>query len=212
MKEEPLRKTKIILDVLILFGILTTIGIIIYVKVSEYKEEQHTNSLKTALNELVEVPSTANDESNDENKLSELEVVEIDMPEKMGDYEVIGEIEIPKINLKKYILDHYTKESMDLSATRFWGNEINEAGNFSIIGHNYYGHFRDLKDLEVGDTFTLTDKKGRICTYVIYDTFIVEPDDVSCIEDTLIGQREVTLITCTTGGKKRLILKGKEQK
>ena len=37
---------------------------------------------------------------------------------------------------------------MDLSATRFWGNEINEAGNFSIIGHNYYGHFRDLKDLE----------------------------------------------------------------
>ena len=72
--------------------------------------------------------------------------------------------------------------------------------------------FRDLKELVIGDTFTLTDRTGRICTYVVYDIFIVEPDDVSCIEDTLLGQREVTLITCTTGGAKRLILKAKEQK
>ena len=47
---------------------------------------------------------------------------------------------------------------------------------------------------------------------MLYDIFIVEPADVSCIENTLIGQREVTLITCTPGGAKRLILKAREQK
>ena len=148
----------------------------------------------------------------EQNKLSTLKVIEVNMPEKKGNYNILGEIEIPKINVKMYILDKTTNDSLNLSVTRFWGNGIHEAGNFSIIGHNYKGMFRDLKELEIGDTFTLVDRTGRICTYVIYDIYIVEPDDVSCIEDTLLGQREVTLITCTTGGEKRLILKAKEQK
>lgn len=151
-------------------------------------------------------------EHEEENVLPELKVVEVNMPDKIRDYEVLGEIEISKINIKKYILDFCTDESLNLAVTKFWGEAgIHGAGNFSIIGHNYKGIFHDLKKLEKGDTFVITDKQGRQCTYVIYDIYIVNPDDVSCIEDTLDGQREVTLITCTTGGEKRLILKAKEQ-
>lgn len=140
-----------------------------------------------------------------------LDSVGINMPEKMGQYEILGEIEIPKINVKKYILDETTDESLNLSLTKFWGPNLNETGNFSIIGHNYNNLFKRLKELEIGDTFTLTARNGEKGTYEVYKSYIIEPDDMDCIEDSLIGQREVTLITCTVGGTQRLIVKAQQK-
>ena len=140
-----------------------------------------------------------------------LERVEINMPEKMGQYEILGEIEIPKINVKKYILNETTDESLNLSLTKFWGPNLHEVGNFSIIGHNYDQLFKRLKELEAGDTFTLTARNGERGTYEVYKSYIVEPNDMDCIEDSLIGQREVTLITCTVGGAQRLIVKAQQK-
>lgn len=211
MKEETFsigKILKITFIILLLLGVLVAAGVIIYVKISEQEEAKRVSKTQAILwkQTIAVFQATA------EHKLSTLPIVDVDMPEKMGNYNIIGEIEISKISLKMYILDITTDESLNLSLTKFWGKNIHDASNFSIIGHNYKGMFKDLKNLEVGDTFTLTDREGRICTYVVYEIFIVEPDDVSCIEDTLKGEREVTLITCTTGGAKRLILKAKEQK
>ena len=211
MKKESLsigKTLKVILIVTVILTALISIGAIAYAKISEKTEENKVNQVPNIFGKQLDLLFQV----MEQNKLSTLKVIEVNMPEKKGNYNILGEIEIPKINVKMYILDKTTNDSLNLSVTRFWGNGIHEAGNFSIIGHNYKGMFRDLKELEIGDTFTLVDRTGRICTYVIYDIYIVEPDDVSCIEDTLLGQREVTLITCTTGGEKRLILKAKEQK
>ncbi len=211
MKKEALsiRKVlKVTLLVILILTVLASLVSITYVVYLEYIEEKEINQSPNTLG--IQVYSIFQVAAG--NQLSTLPIVDVNMPEKIGNYGVLGEIEIPKINIKKYVLDITTDDSLNLSVTKFWGKEIHEAGNFSIIGHNYKGIFKDLKELKVGDTFTLTDRMGRICTYVVYDIFIVEPDDVSCIENTLIGQREVTLITCTTGGAKRLILKAREQK
>lgn len=184
--------------------IITVIGVLVYSKLSSTNKDKEIKNNLEQNNQI--------QDKNEEIELSELEIVNVDMPEKIENYDVLGEIEIQSIGVKKYILSRTTDESLDLSVTRFWGEGIHESGNFSIIGHNYSGIFKDLKELVLGDTFTLTSKDGRICTYVIYDIFIVEPNDVSCIEDSLNGEREVTLITCTPGGERRLILKAKEQK
>ena len=211
MKKESLsigKTLKVILIVTLILTALISIGAIAYAKISEKTEENKVNQVPNIFGKQLDLLFQV----MEQNKLSTLKVIEVNIPKTKGNYNILGEIEIPKINVKMYILDKTTNDSLNLSVTRFWGNGIHEAGNFSIIGHNYKGMFRDLKELEIGDTFTLVDRTGRICTYVIYDIYIVEPDDVSCIEDTLLGQREVTLITCTTGGEKRLILKAKEQK
>lgn len=150
-------------------------------------------------------------EKSKKNILVPLDRVEVNMPEKMGQYEILGEIEIPKINVKKYILGETTDESLNLSLTKFWGPNLNETGNFSIIGHNYNNLFKRLKELEIGDTFTLTARNGEKGTYEVYKSYIIEPDDMDCIEDSLIGQREVTLITCTVGGAQRLIVKAQQK-
>lgn len=182
--------------------LIVIIGILIYNVIrNETKPETQTKQQQ----------SQDYTEQNEENSLPTLGQREVKMPEKIGEYEILGEIEIPKINVKKYILDQTTDESLKLSLTKFWGPNLHEIGNFSIIGHNYDGLFKRLKELQTGDTFTLTARDDKIGIYEVYDSYIVNPDEMECIEHSLIGQREVTLITCTVGGTQRLIVKAKEK-
>ena len=70
--------------------------------------------------------------------------------------------------------------------------------------------FGKLANAFVGDEVTLKDLSGRIVTYSIYNRYVVEPTDVSCTSQLTNGQRELTLITCTDYGKRRLIVKARE--
>lgn len=201
MEDKHMRKSHLWIHFVVMLLILI-IGIIIYyVTKNETKEENQTKQQQ----------SQDYTGQNEENVLLPTGQREAKMPEKIGQYEILGEIEIPKINVKKYILDQTTDESLKLSLTKFWGPNLHEVGNFSIIGHNYDELFKRLKELQTGDTFTLTARDGKVGIYEVYDSYIVEPDDMECIEDSLIGKREVTLITCTVGGTQRLIVKAKEK-
>jgi sortase A len=148
------------------------------------------------------------------------EVVSVDdMPNKMGIYHVVGEIVIDKINVKKYILDRTTINSLDLAVTKFEGTEvgpeINTVGNFMIMGHNYSKIFKRLKELNIGDEFYLIGKDGRKVTYVIYDKYSMDPqsdeEEAKLISQQTNGKRIVTLITCNPGAITRLILKAEEK-
>ena len=57
---------------------------------------------------------------------------------EMGGYKVVGIIKIPKIDLEYPILEKTNKESLNISITKFWGNEINEIGNVTLAGHNNF--------------------------------------------------------------------------
>lgn len=123
-----------------------------------------------------------------------------------------GKLTIPKINLTTYIIGTTTKESLNKSVTKLYGPSINKVGNFCITGHNYLNSnmFSKLKKLEVGDEITLTDLYERSILYSVYSILKVEPNNVECLNQETGGEREVTLITCTTGALKRLIVKAVE--
>ena len=70
--------------------------------------------------------------------------------------------------------------------------------------------FGKLALVNVGDEVTLTDLSGRTITYSVYNKYPVDPTDVSCTSQLTNGQRELTLITCTDYGKRRLIVKARE--
>lgn len=148
------------------------------------------------------------------------EIVSVeDMPKKMGIYEVVGEIVIDKINIKKYILDRTTVNSLDLAVTKFEGTEIgpeiNTVGNFMIMGHNYPKIFKRLNELNIGDEFYLIGKDGRKVTYVVYEKYSMDPqseeDEARLINQKTNGKRIVTLITCNKGAFTRLIIKAEEK-
>ena len=130
----------------------------------------------------------------------------------IDDYKVIGIITIPKINLKYPILDRTDNKGMKLSITKFWGSELNEIGNVTLAGHNNRDGtmFGKTKNLEKGDIIQITDKKSRTLDYEVFDYYIIDPNDVTCVNSVDPETREITLITCKNGRSNRLITKARE--
>ena len=157
-----------------------------------------------------------------EKKLSEIvtAIENIDVAEaqkkqeeiKIEGYEVEGIIEIPKINIKYPIINETNDAAMKVSITKFWGNKINEIGNYTMAGHNNKDGtmFGKTKYLEIGDTIKMTDLSLNTVEYEIFKIYTIDPDDVTCVESIEPGTREITLITCTNGHKNRLITKARE--
>ena len=70
--------------------------------------------------------------------------------------------------------------------------------------------FGKLSRAQIGDEISLTDLSGKEVKYSVYNTYVVEPTDVSCTSQLTNGAREITLITCTNYGQQRFIVKAKE--
>ena len=128
------------------------------------------------------------------------------------EYYVLATVNIPAINCTYPVLNQTTEELLKISPCKFWGAEPNEVGNFCIVGHNYRSNkfFSHVPELSIGDTIEITDLTNRTIVYEIYDKYVVEPNDTSCTTQRTNGQKEVTLITCTTDSKQRVIVKAKE--
>lgn len=121
-------------------------------------------------------------------------------------------LNIPALGINYPVLSETSEELLKVSLNKFWGPAPNEVGNYCIVGHNYTNKkmFGKLAEIENGNTVELTSTNGEVVTYVVYNKYIVEPDDVACTSQLTNGQREVTLITCTNHGKQRLVVKARE--
>lgn len=129
------------------------------------------------------------------------------MPEKLKGFQIIGKIEIPKLKLEKYILGESNSKSLAVSVTKLCGPSINKIGNFCIAGHNYNSVFGKIKTLGKNDKIILTDVYGNSTIYQIYDNYKSSPKDISCLNQDTGGEKKITLITCTMGATKRVIVK-----
>lgn len=128
-------------------------------------------------------------------------------------YRVDSILNIPSLEIRYPVISECTTELLKISLNKFWGREPNEIGNYCIVGHNYDGKdifFGKLHKLQNGDIVELQDKTGRTLKYEVYNKFIVVPKDTDCTSQRTNGKREMTLITCSDGGKTRLIVKCRE--
>lgn len=131
------------------------------------------------------------------NEINTIDIQKVDMPEKIKNYNVIGQLVIEKIDCEKFVLNKTTNNSLNLSITKLYGPKVNGKGNLCIIGHNSKGLFIKLKKLVVGDTFYVIDKETyEKVTYKIYDKYTVIPTNLDCLNQNTNDKREVTLITC----------------
>lgn len=126
------------------------------------------------------------------------------------EYKVDSILNIPSLGINYPILSETTNELLKISLTKFWGGEPNAVGNYCVVGHNYDGKdifFGKLHKINNGDIVELKDKTGKTMKYKVYNKFIVKPNDVACTSQLTNGRKELTLITCSEGGKTRLIVK-----
>lgn len=194
--------------------VFLTLGL--YIKYYDLKQKQTESILEQARkiekSEDKKILSTNQEKNTEPEKSVKKKTATLQIPKDYEGWQVIGRLDIPKIKLTTYILNETTKDTLNKSVTKFCGPEINKVGNFCITGHNYrkQNMFSNLRKLEVGDEFSITDMYERSISYKIYSITQVDPSNVQCLEQETGGEREVTLITCTIGALKRLIIKAVE--
>lgn len=159
---------------------------------------------------MVNKRKAADDANANANTVEQEPVVEEGMPSEYKGYSVLGEIMIDKIDLDEYILDSTENSAMEEAPVKLYGPSINTDGNLCIAGHNYDEVFKKLTELEAGDKFTLLDRSELGQDYVIKEVKEVEPTDLSILMP-VEGKKQVTLITCTEGSTKRLVLVAEAQ-
>lgn len=199
-----MKKKIIVIKNICVFSILI-IAIIFFIWSLVYKKNIRETNIVSNLQKVDEI--VIND-----NKILEEHIPKRIFPTDIDGFEIVGKLEIPEINLNTYILSETNDNSLKKSVTKLCGPKINEVGNFCILGHNYNKTkmFENLKKLEINDSIFLTNLYGYKVEYKIYEIYKVYPDEVECLEQETYGDREVTLITCTTGAIKRLVLKATE--
>ena len=79
--------------------------------------------------------------------------------------DILGILQIDKINIRYPILSKSTEEFLEVSVCKFYGNELNDSGNFCIVGHNYDSQefFSNLNKLEIGDSIVAYSLNRLLC-------------------------------------------------
>lgn len=111
----------------------------------------------------------------------------------------IGYLSIPKLGLDLPIISTWNYQRLNVAPCRYVGTVRGE--NLVLMAHNYTSHFGKISQLEAGDTITFTDMDGEITCYEVVGEDIL---DSTAVEEMTAGVFDLTLFTCTYGGKYRL--------
>lgn len=228
-----------VLTIILIIAIVAIVGLLIYMGIDLYKTYTTSSGAEDGLDQFdnyvnniasnTQTNSETNPNINEEGNNIEVIDPDIDLnnvtqnttntqggtttskPKYKG-FNMVGKIEIPKINVKYTVLEEATPKAIETSVAVLYGPGINEIGNTVIIGHNYRNgtFFSNNKKLAIGDKIYLTDLSGKKVTYTIYKKYPTGTDDFDyAVRDTK-GKREVTLSTCTDDSNQRLIIWAKE--
>ena len=172
--------------ILITMGLLIIIGSLILITYSKYMENKALSSF--------------------EEKIERQEVITEVNP---GDE--IGIIEIKSVNLKNVIVESTDKKYLNHHVCHFENRAMpGEDGNFALAGHSstyYYNQvFNELHKVKIGDEIIIKTINDEF-TYTITETIVVESDEIEVLDQDMT-KKEITLVTCTNGGKQRFIVKG----
>ena len=178
---------------LILIGV-GIIGTVAYKKiVTSHKQNQLLEVFES------QIAETKNEGSNESVSL-----------EAINGYTPVAIMEIPSIKLKQPVVDGITEDVIKYFLGRFPESAMpGEVGNFAVAGHrvsDFTDAFINLYKVKVGDKVIVTTKDGRY-TYEVDSSFIVDPEQVEVLDDA--DYEKITLITCTIGSKRRVVVTGK---
>jgi len=158
-------------------------------------------SLETELPEQLASESEEFVPEYEKNPEMEMPTVEID------GQECIGTIEIPALELKLPVISEWSNEKLKKAPCRYSGSAY--LNNLIIAGHNYRTHFSGIKYLKVDDEVIFRDTAGNEFSYSVS---AIEKVDEHDIEEMESGDWDLTLFTCTKGGRARVAVRCKERK
>ncbi|MDY5987476.1 MAG: sortase [Lachnoclostridium sp.] len=133
---------------------------------------------------------------------------DMEMPVKIIDgREYVGVLCIPSQELVLPVISKWSDSNLKIAPCRYEGSAYKD--NLIIAGHNYTAHFGKLGNMREGDTVIFTDMDGNVFTYKVMELEILKPADIAGMER---GNWDLTLFTCTMGGKSRITIRFKREK
>ena len=119
----------------------------------------------------------------------------------VGDYEYIGVLDLPALNLSLPIMSDWDYERLKMAPCRQFGSA--ETDDLVIAGHNYVNHFGSLGMLKAGDSVTFTAMDGTVNSYVVSETATISPAETEKVTDS---GYPLVLYTCTYGRQSRIVI------
>lgn len=133
-----------------------------------------------------------------EDKLNENNEVEIELDGK----EYIGIIEIPALRISLPVLNEWSYPNLKIAPCCYEGSFYDN--NLIIAGHNYKSHFGSLSSLSIGDKIFFININGNVYKYYVSNIETIGKYDVALMKS---GDWDLTLFTCTIGGKQRITVR-----
>ena len=190
---------------LIFIGILLIVSVIVVNAVDLIRSEK---AVKTFKETKVVVDYDESDRSKKSEDETAYSTAEDDNKQELA--QIIGLLKISKISLEEAVREGSTSSVLSSALGHMEGTALpGEEGNCCIAGHRNYTfgkYFNRLNEMEIGDFIELETYDANY-VYEINDIFVVEPTEVSVLDD--IEGENLTLITCTPLfiGSHRLIIR-----
>ena len=114
----------------------------------------------------------------------------------------IGYLELPTLGLSLPVMSEWSYPKLRIAPCRYWGSAYDDS--LVILAHNYDRHFGRLQELATGDPVQFIDADGVIYQYTVEKQEILEKPDVEKMVDS---GYDLTLFTCTYGGRHRVTVR-----
>ena len=132
----------------------------------------------------------------------EMTVTEID------GWEYIGYLSIPSIGRELPVMSQWSYAGLKVAPGRYSGSTY--ADNMVVCAHNYAKHFSPIKWLALGTEVYFTDMDGLRWSYEVTNVETIQPTDIEkMITADDQDDWDLTLFTCTTGGRARCAVRCK---
>jgi len=119
--------------------------------------------------------------------------------EEINGHAYIGYLSIPKLELELPVMADWSYSKLQIAPCRYTGSVRGE--DLVIMAHNYASHFGGISKLSEGDSVIFTDMDGIVTAYEVVVQDILDP---YAVEEMISGEFDLTLFTCTYGGKSRV--------
>lgn len=156
-----------------------------------------------ALSQTTAVSAAEPEEASADDAPAYLADPEMPMPTVSFDgNDYIGRVDIPSLGLSLPVISEWSYPRLKIAPCRYTGSAYLD--NLIIAAHNYSSHFGNLNRLNTGDTVTFTDVDGNQFTYAVS---LIEDLPGTAIEEMQAGEWDLTLFTCTLGGRSRVTVR-----
>lgn len=183
--------------------VCVALGLLLYNRVEAKRAEQKAADVMTEIVSHIDHKTEESADFNPKQTNAQTPIsvpLDVTMTEVMiNGYSYIGYLAIPCLELELPIMADWDYDRLQIAPCRYGGTVNGE--DLVVMAHNYPKHFGQISDLSIGDSVVFTDMDGNVSNYSVVAKDVLSP---TAVKEMTSGDFDLTLFTCTYGGKSRI--------